>query len=171
MGKIKNFKLKNKGEQIAYVIFYLAILLGLIMGFIYVFTVLDFKPATLEDFKPLYKQKQLLESDFSSVWNMDNVEINLLSDSKEIILCSTECDLLLEFDEQFKIISTKEIDNHISIGFGIFLSFAMGLAFMVALMMVFLGIIGIIYLVSQKFTKKVIKKTENSNTKGSESKG
>lgn len=113
MKNSKNF-LFNKLELFN-ALFILLVFIGFIIGFFICFTVsnarVDTTPASQEDFAPLYKQKQLLETDFSSILSMENVELISSGDSKVVTLTSKKCNLTIKFDSQLNVTSIREKDN------------------------------------------------------------
>jgi len=125
--RINNFKEEPIFEKFVDILCYGSIILGFVIGIIFPFNRMDFTPASPDDFTQLYEQKEVLETDFYSILNMENATITPSTSSIEVILSSEECNLLLYFNKDFKIISSQKIDNSVSIYFVIFASILCGL--------------------------------------------
>lgn len=94
--KIDNFKQQDNFEKFLDIFFYISLIIGFIIGAMYAFSIMDFTPASPDDFKPLYEQKDLIEVDFFSVLDMENATINPSTNSIKVLLSSEECNLLLQ---------------------------------------------------------------------------
>ena len=109
----------------------LSVFIGFIIGFFICFTIFnahfDTPPASRDDFAPLYTQKHLLETDFSSILNMENVEFISSGSSKVVTLTSKKCNLIITFDNQLNVTSTREKDNSTPVIQAVALSFCIGL--------------------------------------------
>lgn len=68
---------------------------------------------TNEDYKPLYKQAKIIESDFESIKKMDNVRCDFIGKSKAITLESEKCSLMLIFNNNVSKINDYVEQNRV----------------------------------------------------------
>lgn len=170
--KVEKFKQQSKSEKIADIFMLSVAIVGFVLGVVFTFNAHDLTPASQKDFEPLYEQKQLLENDFSSVWDMKNAKIVISDNSNVVNLDSKECKLILTFDKEFTLISTEEVDYSDSIGFVIFISIIMGFCsifIFYVIIVFFLLVYVIIQALCETILKKIFKKTETNNAQNSDS--
>lgn len=158
--RISNFKQQKTFEKILDIFYYSTIIIGFIMGAIFSFNLMDSTPASPDDFKPLYEQKEVLETNFYSVLEMENATIYFSDDFIEATLSSEECSLLLHFNKDFKFISSEEIDKSISIPIVILGSTFFGFLCMAAFLILFLILVGAFLFfswITMRLTEKLFK--------------
>lgn len=169
--KIDNFKQQDNFEKFLDIFFYISLIIGFIIGAMYAFSIMDFTPASPDDFKPLYEQKDLIEVDFFSVLDMENATINPSTNSIKVLLSSEECNLLLHFNKDFKITSSQETDNFVPIFIVILCSIFFGFLGMVILFILFFILVSAFLFftwISMRLSKKIFKNKESSNNDNSE---
>ena len=105
-------KLFEKHKGLDYAIFYAALVIGVIAGIVVFAMHADTKPATYEDYAPLYQQVEALEADFSILGDMENVDSFNATKGKFVLKGGKQCDLAVYFNPTDNTItSTVEIDK------------------------------------------------------------
>lgn len=90
----------------------LILVISTILIFPYLISILDFQPATLEDYAPLYEQAEFVRQNPSNDTHLNNVNILIDSTQKSIIAKSDECTLILHIDKiSNEVMSISEVDN------------------------------------------------------------
>ena len=87
----------------------------------YFYNNLDFKYATEEDYKPLYKVQESVINDFDTVYTFSNTDIDLTDSNIIVSIYGDGCYIKTYFDKTKTYQNTVKIDNTDPLWFTIFI--------------------------------------------------
>lgn len=110
--------------------------------FFYV-SLVDFQPATKEDYLPLYEKQEQIVKNIDSVFEMKNVNVQIADSKYTFTLESDECDLIFTMDQSsLEVLSIEEKDHASSLWYILLLIFfaiasacILGLCYLLALLL------------------------------------
>ena len=94
---------------------YLIITIGIIIGVIISFYIVDYTPATEEDYKPLLEIQELIIHDFNNLYNYPDADITITDKNIKIFIENNECSLNIIFDKAQNYMYTENSDKSANI--------------------------------------------------------
>lgn len=92
-------------------VFFLSTIVGIVVGVMF-FVSVDKTPATAVDYEPLERQMETIEQNPDLLFKTEcNISIN--DDVITATFSNDECKLTVQYDENFRVLSTCKTDNYI----------------------------------------------------------
>ena len=88
------------------------VIIGIIISLVFTFNILDTKPATNDDYKPLFQAQDLIIDDFNRVYNYPNSKVSINDSNIVVTLGNSECSLKIYFDKAKTYLHTEKYDNY-----------------------------------------------------------
>ncbi len=151
-------------EQIIAMVLATIITLGSMVG---IFFIVDMKPATYDDYKPLYERLEALEANPDSLLD-EKAKIVVTDEGFEYTVENKECKMTGYFSTDFKLLGNQSEDKAVSVILviiaALFVGFSVWWGFMIAVYIV-MYTIWFIVLICIEFNKKLKeKKNDESST-------
>lgn len=89
--------------------------IGFIIGGCMAINVIDYTPATEDDYKPLLAIQENIIKDFDNIYNYPDADIDISKNNISISVENKECGLNIIFDKNTNYLYTEKSDNSISI--------------------------------------------------------
>ncbi len=151
-------------EQIIAMVLATIITLGSMVG---IFFIVDMKPATYDDYKPLYERLEALEANPDSLLD-EKAKIVVTDEGFEYTVENKECKMTGYFSTDFKLLDNKEEDKAVSVILviiaALFVGFGVWFGFMIAAYIVMYTIWFIVLICIELHKKRKEKKKGNKSS-------
>lgn len=161
--------LKSKGGKIIDKILdynytlYIIIAIGIIIGILLAFNIIDYTPASESDYKPLLEVQEDIIKDFNNVYKYSNTDIDILESNISVYVDNKDCSLKIVFDREKNYMYTVNHDKAANIFIFILGILAFGFGSFGGIFLIFLfSMFGLqsffewLYKLKEKKTKKKI---------------
>lgn len=122
---------------------------------IFMFKVVDYTPATNDEYAPLIKQQEQIAQDFNTVYSFNNYSIVPNQNNISITLSNTQCEIICLFNKDFKFINYEKVDLALSEMGAIISSIVLGFILAGTLTIVFTNLLPFIISLLLKLLEKI----------------
>lgn len=92
----------------------LILTIGVIIGIIISFYIIDYTPATEQDYKQLLEIQDLIIQDFNNVYNYPDADITITDNNIKVFIENDECSLNIMFNKAQKYMYTENSDKSVN---------------------------------------------------------